>query len=414
MRVRSVRAGVMCGLGLVLAAGVAGSTVPVSRGPQDTAGDRYAGAAAARRDRAGSALRFAARAAQHAGTAPAGVYAHTGSGMFSATVKDDPQLVYVPNSGEPGMHGMRPSTNPDRDTVTVIDPRTFKIVKHYRVGRLPQHVTPSWDMKTLWVDASGSNQLVPINPRTAEPGTPVPTEAPYNLYFTPDGTAALVLAERHDRINVLDPHTMEVRRSVRVPCKGVNHADFSADGSYFIATCEFSGDVLKYETASMRLMDRIELGPHVMPQDIRLGPDGRTFYIAALNEAGLVAMDGSSLRITRFIHTGAGAHGIHPSRDGRLLYVSNRDAGSVSVVDPSAGRSVATWRIPGGGSPDMGGVSADGKQLWLSGRDDDEVYVFDTSDGHLLARIPVGANPHGLAFFPQPGRHSLGHTGDYR
>ena len=96
------------------------------------------------------------------------------------------------------------------------------------------------------------------------------------------------------------------------------------------------------------------------------------------------------------------------------FYVSNRDAGTISVVDPAAGESLATWTIPGGGSPDMGGVSADGGQFWVSGRDDDEVYVFDTATGKLLARIPVGANPHGLAFFPQPGRYSMGHTGNYR
>ncbi len=356
----------------------------------------------------------AARSHRAPDAAPIGTYSHTRAGMLSPAVRDDPQLVYVPNSGEAGMHGTAGSTNPDRDSVTVIDPRTFRVVGHFPAGRLPQHVTPSWDLRTLWVDASGSGQLIPIDPRTARPGRPVAVDAPYNLYFTPDGSAAVVMAERLDRIELLDPHTMAPRRSVPVPCEGVNHADFSADGSYFLATCEFSGDVLKYRTGSMRLVGRLGLGANAMPQDVRLGPDGRTFYVASLNDAGLVTIDGATMRPTGIIHTGAGAHGVYPSRDGRLLYVSNRDAGTVSVVDPAAGRSVATWTIPGGGSPDMGGVSADGRQLWLSGRDDDQVYVFDTADGRLLARIPVGANPHGLAFFPQPGRYSLGHTGNYR
>ena len=350
-------------------------------------------------------------AAQPAAVAP---YAATGAGMFAPAVAGDPELVYVPNSGETGMHGMHTSANPDRDTVTVIDPRTFRIVAHYPAGRLPQHVTPSWDLRTLWVDASGSNQLLPIDPRTAKPGRPIAVDAPYNLYFTPDGSSALVMAERHNRIDLRDPHTMALRRSVTVPCSGINHADFSLDGRYFIATCEFSGQLLKFDSASLRLLGSRSLGSGVMPQDIRLGPDGRTFYVAALDEGALLAVDGATLRTTARIPTGAGAHGIYPSRDGRLLYVSNRDAGSVSVVDPAAARTIATWRIPGGGSPDMGGVSADGRQLWLSGRDNDEVYVFSTGDGRLLARIPVGANPHGLAIFPQPGRYSIGHTGNYR
>ncbi|WP_241968271.1 YncE family protein [Streptomyces sp. ICBB 8177] len=426
MRARHVRTGLLCSLAL----GVAATALAVgpTSGAFRAVSDRRPGPAAQAPtgltptqvpmgpgNLVSAAQRlFTPPMAPRAGAALGGTYGFTLAGMLSPAVQGDPQLVYVPNSGEPGMHGMAPSRNPDRDTVTVIDPKTFKVVGHFKVGKLPQHVTPSWDMRTLWVDASGSDRLVPIDPRTAKPGKPVEVDAPYNLYFTPDGGAAVVMAERHDRIDLYDPHTMALRKAVKVPCQGVNHADFSADGSYFLATCEFSGDVLKYDTKSMRLLDRLRLGRNVMPQDIRLGPDGRTFYVAALNDAGLVAVDGETLRRVGYIHTGAGAHGIHPSRDGQLLYVSNRDAGSVSVVDPRAGKSVATWTIPGGGSPDMGGVSADGRQLWLSGRDNDEVYVFDTSNGRLLARIPVGANPHGLAFFPQPGRYSLGHTGNYR
>jgi DNA-binding beta-propeller fold protein YncE len=88
--------------------------------------------------------------------------------------------------------------------------------------------------------------------------------------------------------------------------------------------------------------------------------------------------------------------------------------GSVSVVDPITDTVVATWEIPGGGSPDMGGVSADGTRLWLSGRYDSEVYVFDTTTGELVGRIPTDPSPHGLAVWPQPGRYSLGHTGNTR
>jgi YVTN family beta-propeller protein len=348
------------------------------------------------------------------GNAPQGVYAFTHGGMMSPAVAGDPELVYVPNSGQTGMHGHSTSTNKDRDSVTVIDPKTFRIVGHFPVGALPQHVTPSWDLTTLWVDSMGGNELVPIDPHTAKPGTPVPVEGPYNLYFTPDGRSALVMAEGQNRVDVRDPHTMALRRRVSAPCQGINHVDFSADGSYFIATCEFSGQLVKFDSSTMDVLGVLNLGRQSMPQDIRLGPDGSTFFVADLNGGGLITVDGASFRRTGVIPTGAGAHGIYPSRDGTLLYVSNRDAGSVSVVDPAARKTVATWPIPGGGSPDMGGVSADGTQLWMSGRDNDEVYVFSTTDGHLLARIRVGANPHGLTIFPQPGRYSLGHTGNYR
>jgi YVTN family beta-propeller protein len=125
-----------------------------------------------------------------------------------------------------------------------------------------------------------------------------------------------------------------------------------------------------------------------------------------------------------FIKTGIGAHGLYPSRDGTRLYVTNRGwrttaggrhgPGSISVLDFSTQRIVERWPVPGGGSPDMGNVTADGSELWVSGRYDDEVYVFATATGTLTHRIPVGVEPHGLCVWPQPGRYSLGHTGNMR
>jgi DNA-binding beta-propeller fold protein YncE len=107
-------------------------------------------------------------------------------------------------------------------------------------------------------------------------------------------------------------------------------------------------------------------------------------------------------------------HGLYPSRDAKYLYATNRGEGSISVISFRTGKVVTKWRIPGGGSPDMGGVSADGRVLWLSGRYNGVVYAISTRDGRLLAKIPVGSGPHGLSVWPQPGRYSLGHTGILR
>jgi YVTN family beta-propeller protein len=82
-------------------------------------------------------------------------------------------------------------------------------------------------------------------------------------------------------------------------------------------------------------------------------------------------------------------------------------------MDFATHKIVANWKIPGGGSPDMGNVTADGRYLWLSGRYDDVVYVIDTATGEVVT-IPVGKEPHGLTVWPQPGRYSLGHTGNMR
>jgi YVTN family beta-propeller protein len=155
-------------------------------------------------------------------------------------------------------------------------------------------------------------------------------------------------------------------------------------------------------------------GASAMPQDVRLTPDGRYFLAADMLRNGVWVVDATTLKVARFIPTAMGAHGIYPSRDASRLFVSNRDAGSVTVLDAATLKKVALWRIPGGGSPDMGGVSADGRELWLSGRYDAEVYVIDTTTGKVTHKIPVDSGPHGMAVWPQPGRYSLGHTGNMR
>jgi DNA-binding beta-propeller fold protein YncE len=299
--------------------------------------------------------------------------------------------------------------------VTVIDPKTFRVLKTVRVGREPQHVVPSWDLKTLWVNNDLGNSLTPINPRTGAFGRPVAVRDPYNLYFTPNGRYAVVMAERLRRIDFRDARTMKLHDSTKVPCAGVNHVDFTADGRDFLASCEFSGQLLWLDTATHKVLKTIRLpGRLGKPQDVKLASDGRTFYVADMMRNGVWLVDAAKPAIKGFIHTGRGAHGLYITRDSRSLLVTNRDEGSISVIDLVTRRVRITWRLPGGGSPDMGGITADGRTFWVSGRYNGVVYVISTRSGRLLHKIKVGAGPHGLGVYPQPGRYSLGHTGILR
>ena len=168
---------------------------------------------------------------------------------------------------------------------------------------------------------------------------------------------------------------------------------------------------------------RQDAATHNMPQDIRISPDGKLLFVADMQSDGVFIIDAQNFTQMGFIPTGRGAHGLYPSRDGKKLYVTNRGThmgdikahgpGSVSVLDFATRKIEKTWTIPGGGSPDMGNVSADGKILWLSGRFDKVVYAIDTTSGDVKT-IPVGTEPHGLTIWPQPGRYSLGHTGVMR
>jgi DNA-binding beta-propeller fold protein YncE len=343
------------------------------------------------------------------------VYAATGVDQLAPRAAAARPLVYVPNSHD--------------GTVTVIDPRSYRALRTFATGALPQHVVPSYDLKTLWVANNLGNTLTPIDPVTGREGRSVPVDDPYNLYFTPDGRFAIVVAERLRRLDFRDPHTMALVQSVPVPCKGVDHMEFTADARFAVATCEFSGQLVKVDLAARAVVAALTLDPDglgsaAMPQDIRSAPDGRVFYVADMRANGVFLVDPVAFRRIGFVATGKGTHGIYPSRDGRLLYITNRGwnttaggrrgPGTITVLDPQTQRIVATWPVPGGGSPDMGNVSADGRELWLSGRYDNEVYVFDTVTGALLHRIRVGREPHGLCVWPVPGRYSLGHTGNMR
>ncbi|MEV4439323.1 YncE family protein [Streptomyces sp. NPDC049577] len=332
---------------------------------------------------------------------PNDLYAADRPNMLSPVVKDFPSRVYVPNT--------------ESDTVSVIDPKTYKVIETIPVGEQPQHVVPSWDLKTLWVNNDRGHTLTPIDPATGKAGKPVDVHDPYNLYFTPDGKYAVVMASMDRELVFRDAHTMKRMKTEPVNCLGVNHADFSPDGRYFIVSCEFSGELLKVDTARMKVIGKQKLPfDGAMPQDVKISSDGKTWYIADMMADGVWVLNGDRFTEPWLMPTGKGAHGLYVSRDSKSMYISNRGEGSISVLDLATRKLVHKWELPDGGSPDMGGVSADGKVLWLSGRYNSEVYAIDTTDGHQIARIHVGDGPHGLAVYPQPGRYSLGHTGIFR
>ncbi|MBO0768733.1 MAG: YncE family protein [Solirubrobacterales bacterium] len=330
------------------------------------------------------------------------VYIDDGARDVSPVAKRAKDLVYVPNS--------------QSNTVDVIDPKTFKIIEHFNTGGLPQHVTPAWNLKTLYVDNDGGNSLTPINPETGKPGKRIQVEDPYNLYFTPNGKYAMVIAERLRKVDFRNARTMKLTHSLPVPdCAGVDHADFSAHGRYMYLSCEFSSNMIEIDLKTQKQIASLKLPrAGAAPQDVKLSPDGRMLYVADMMANGLWEINPVSFKLVGFLPTGMGAHGIYPSRNSKYMYVSNRGEGSISVISFKTRKVVKKWQLPQPASPDMGGVSVDGSTLWLSGRYDSVVYAINTRTGKLRAKIPVGKGPHGLCVWPQPGRYSLGHTGIMR
>ncbi len=251
------------------------------------------------------------------------LYSETASGKWSPVVQGDLERIYVPNLRS--------------NDVYVIDPAQMKVVDRFKVGYSPQHVVPSWDLRTLWVtnnaERRNDGSLTPIDPRTGKRGPDVVVDNPYNMYFSPDGKSAIVVAEARKRLDFRDPQTMAMQYSIDVPgCPGVNHADFSIDGRFAIFTCEFAGTLVKIDLAERKVLGYLKLqmpatrfkevpgaprlkpgqvwepgGTEVcrvtrgMPQDIRSSPDGKRFYIADMHADGVHIVDGESFTQVGFI-----------------------------------------------------------------------------------------------------------------
>ena len=351
------------------------------------------------------ALEAAPSASPQPGATPAPRVPDTASNVWAATttdfaipasVADVPPRVYVPHE----MGG----------DVAVIDPLSMQIVDRFWVGRTPHHVAPSHDLSLLYVNVMDSSVLTVIDPRAGRPVGQVPVPVPYNLYFSPDGTKAIVAAERYNRLDFFDPVTWAPLRYLPIPGSGVDHLDFSADGSYLLVGCEFGGQVVKVDVNEMAVAGVMRTNR--LPIDVKLAPDGKHFFVCDQGRDGVSVIEPDAMQEVHFIPTRRGCHGLAISRDTRALYVANRLAGTISVIEFASWGVATEWFV--GGSPDMLQVSPDGQQLWYSNRNHGGVSVLDTNTGGVIAYIPTGAAPHGLTYFPQQGRFSLGHNGVYR
>jgi YVTN family beta-propeller protein len=335
---------------------------------------------------------------------PGGVYWATIDGQIQSSWAKIPERVYVPDerSGD----------------VVVIDPATFKVIGRFKVGASPEHITPAWDGGVLYVNNMNSGSMTEIDPQTGRPnGTVIKVPNPYNLYFTPDGTRAIVVEDMSagaptdpNGLLFLDPKSWKKIGFVPIPWAGADHLDFSADGKTIFLSTEFAGRIVAVDVDKMKVITSLRVGGS--PTDVRLSPDGSVVFVANQVRNEIDIVNTTTLQYAGFIQAGVGAHGLGISRDTTKLFVTNRLAASVSVIDIATRKVVATWSI--GGTPDMIAQSPDGSQLWISDRYSGYITVVNAQSGAVIKKIDTGVSPHGLAYWPQPGRYSLGHNGNMR
>src|SRR5947199_8419025 len=133
---------------------------------------------------------------------------------LNPVVKNFLQRVYVPNT--------------ESNTVSVIDPTTYKVIETFQVGRQPQHVTPSYDMTKLWILNDKGNSLTAIDPATGKICETVPVDDPYHMYYTPDGKYAIFVAEQMMPLMSRDPKTIARKHSASFNSKATDRMMFSS------------------------------------------------------------------------------------------------------------------------------------------------------------------------------------------
>lgn len=210
----------------------------------------------------------------------------------------------------------------------------------------------------------------------------------------------------------------------------------SADGKRLFVTMPKAGEVAAVDLDSFKVLRSVAAGAN--PVRIALQPDGKYLWVGNDGPAGgVTVLDAATLAVAARIPTGAGRHEIAFPASSLVAYVTNSEAGTVSVIDtqqlkksrdlPVGDRPVAIAYSPLGNAVYVasqgGGVAVidaarnqiasrvetapgltalrfapGGRWGFVANGGSNEVYVLDASSGLLTHTFGVGAQPQSIVF----------------
>jgi len=279
--------------------------------------------------------------------------------------------------------------NSDDDSLSVID-GNYHETSRVHIGRGPHHLIMTPDERTLVIAMSGSNELVLIDRASGVEKQRITASDPYQIGFSPDGKWLVAASIRLDRIDIYDAATYQLVH--RLPAATMpSHIAFSRDGDTVFVTLQGTSSLIAIDLASGKVLWTVPVGPQ--PAGIVTRPGG-TLLVAVMGSDYIAEVDPKSGAVLRRVVTGNGAHNFLAAPDGKTLYVTNRVAATISVLDADTLALKATLQAPGG--PDDMALSPDGQELWVTGRWHAWVDVIELASGALKATVPVGRSPHGI------------------
>jgi YVTN family beta-propeller protein len=280
--------------------------------------------------------------------------------------------------------------NSDDDSLSVIDSGNYREISRTHIGRGPHHLIETPDRRTLVIAMSGSNELVLIDRTTGVEKQRITASDPYQIGFSPDGKWLVAASLRLDHIDIYDAQTYQLVH--RLPAATMpSHVAFSHDSGTVFVTLQGTGGLISIDLASGKVNWTAAVGP--TPAGIITRPGG-TLLVGVMGSDYIAEVDPANGGIIRKIATGNGAHNFLASPDGKTLYVTNRVASTISVLDADTLAISSTLQAPGG--PDDMALSPDGHELWVTGRWHAWVDIIELASGALKTSVPVGRSPHGI------------------
>ena len=277
--------------------------------------------------------------------------------------------------------------NSDSASLSVIDMSSRTELRRIPALREPHHVMLTPDGRDLLVGDTVGNELIDLDPATFEVRRRMTIADPYQLGFSPDAKYLVVTGLARAQVDVYDAGTYKLVK--RFPLASLpSHVAFAPDSAMAYVSLQGTGKVAAIDLRAMVVRWNVSVGP--APAGV-LWNNG-SVLVAVMGSDGVAVLDPATGHVERRVKTGKGAHQLFLSPDGKLIYVNNRIAGSMTVLDAANLGVVRSYTMPGG--PDDIAFAPDG-HLWVTLRFVLKVAVLDPVTGNY-STIDVGRSPHGI------------------
>jgi YVTN family beta-propeller protein len=307
-------------------------------------------------------------------------------GVVQAVKPTEPTLAVVLNSGDA--------------SVSLVDMKTRTVTKTIPIGKEPHHVMLTPDEKTLLVANAMGNDIALMNPLTGEVTGRIPKIIdPYHIGYSPNNRWFITAANRLDRVDIYAANGADLKLAKTITVgKTPSHIAFTADSKLAFVTMQDSNDLAVIDLANQTLLWKIPTGP--APAGLWMTPGDQYLLVGITGADYVQVIDWRNRREVKKIITGKGAHNFRPQGDRKHVFVTNRIASTISLINMQTLEKVGDITgLPAG--PDDMELTPDGKQLWVTFRFARKAGVIDVPSMKLMSVIPVGKSPHGIFFHPR-------------